>query len=136
VAYYAQSEMTEHISYVVISDCLKHDTAAVHLFQGKLCSFLSDGAALQYKCRKYLINICYKDDSVMDAECHFFAISQCKAACNGTRGTIKVLARKTRLQNPYEKQIMTSRQLYELAVRRFPHSPLSIVLLKTTAKKH
>jgi hypothetical protein len=23
-----------------------------------------------------------------------------------------------------------------LAVRRFPHSPLSIVLLKTTAKKH
>jgi hypothetical protein len=40
VAYYSQSEVTEHVSFVVISDCLKHDTVAVHLFQSKLHSFL------------------------------------------------------------------------------------------------
>jgi hypothetical protein len=32
--------MTEHISFV-ISYCLKHYTAVVHLFQSKLCTSLS-----------------------------------------------------------------------------------------------
>jgi hypothetical protein len=41
VAYYSQNEMTEHISFVVTSDCSKHDTLTVHLFQSKLCTFLS-----------------------------------------------------------------------------------------------
>jgi hypothetical protein len=65
VAYYSQNEMTEHISFVVMSDCLKHETIVVHLFQSKLCSFISgklqdltkiycvsDGAALQLKTGK------------------------------------------------------------------------------------
>jgi hypothetical protein len=42
VAYYSQNEVTEQISFVVISNYLKHDTVAVHLFQSKLCGFLSD----------------------------------------------------------------------------------------------
>jgi hypothetical protein len=41
VTYYSQSEMTEHISFVLITDCLKHGTVAVHLFQSTLFSFLS-----------------------------------------------------------------------------------------------
>jgi hypothetical protein len=49
----------QHTSFVIISDCLKHDTLTVHLFQSKLWRFLcgqlkdkskvyyfSDGAAL------------------------------------------------------------------------------------------
>jgi hypothetical protein len=75
-AYYSQNEMTKHISFVVIPYCLKHDTVAVHLFQSKLCSFISGklkdltkiycfpvGATLQYKNKKNLINLsCHKDD--------------------------------------------------------------------------
>jgi hypothetical protein len=38
-AYYLQHEMTVQIDFV-ISDCLKHYTVGVHLFQSKLCIFL------------------------------------------------------------------------------------------------
>jgi hypothetical protein len=114
VAYYSQNEMTEHISFVVISDCLKHDTVTVHLFQSKLCTFLSgelkdltkiyyfsDGATSQHKNRKNFINLCYhKDDLGMDAEWHFFAVSHGKGAYDGIRGTITRLEKKTSLQNP------------------------------------
>ena len=61
VAYYRESEK---LSYVIISDCLHHDTIAVHLFQKNLVQFLqekfskvdkilyfSDGSAAQYKNR-------------------------------------------------------------------------------------
>lgn len=65
VAYYLCSEEINHVSYMVISDCLHHDTIAVHLFQRSFIAFLkellparlhpkkiiyfSDGAAPQYK---------------------------------------------------------------------------------------
>jgi exopolyphosphatase/pppGpp-phosphohydrolase len=38
-------------------------------------------------------------------------MSHGKGACHGIGGTIKSLARKAILQNPYEQQIMTARQL-------------------------
>ena len=31
VIYYKESDKLKHISYVVISDCLRHDTVAVHM---------------------------------------------------------------------------------------------------------
>lgn len=40
VVYYQHSEEEHHISFVVISDCLQHDTVAVHLFQRELITFL------------------------------------------------------------------------------------------------
>jgi hypothetical protein len=97
VTYYSQNEVRQHISFVVISDCLKHDTIALHLFQSKLSTFLSgklkdltkiyyfsDGAALQFKNRKNFINLCYhEDDFGMDAEWHFFAMLHSKDACDG-----------------------------------------------------
>ena len=39
VAYYLESGEIHHVSYVVISDCLHHDTVAVHLFQRYLLPF-------------------------------------------------------------------------------------------------
>jgi hypothetical protein len=109
---------------------LKHGTVGVHLFQSKLCSFVSgkledltkiycfsDGIALQYKNRKNFINLCYhKNDFGMDAEWHFFAASHGKDVSDRIGGTIKRLARKASLQNLYEEQIMALRQLYEWAV--------------------
>ena len=88
VAYYLDSGEIHHVSYVVISDCLHHDTVAVHLFQRFFIAFLkellparlhpkkiiyfSDGAASQYKNRKNFLNLCHhKDDFGVKAEWHF-----------------------------------------------------------------
>ena len=83
---------------MVISDCMNHDTIAVHLFQRKLISFLkhalsffptkiayfSDGAASQYKNWKNFINLCsHQADFGVPAEWYFSATSHGKGACDG-----------------------------------------------------
>ena len=68
---------SQHLNFVVTSNCMNHDTIAVHLFQRKLISFLkhalssfptkiayfSDGAASQYKNRKNFINLIMQSPS-------------------------------------------------------------------------
>lgn len=135
VAYYVESGELHHISFVLISDCLHHDTIAVHLFQRKLITFLkerfkslplkifyfSDGAAAQYKNRKNFINLCYHElDFGVPAEWHFSATSHGKGACDGVGGSVKRLAARASLQRPYDEQIMTARQLYEWAKTTIP----------------
>ena len=107
--------------YLVISECTKHDTVAVHQFQRKLIDFLSatfeqkpskiiyvsDGCAVQYKNRKNFINLCYHmDDFGVPAEWHFFATSHGKTAADGVAGTLKRLATKVSLQNLYENHTL------------------------------
>ena len=131
VAYYIDSGELCHFSYVIISDCLHHDTIAVYLFQKSFISFLknfkperlklkkiyfSDGAAAQYKNRKNFVNLClHNDDFGILAEWHFSATSHGKGACDGLGGTVKRLAARTSLQRPYNDQIMTPRQLFDWA---------------------
>ena len=132
VAYYLDSEELRHLSYVVISDCLHHDTVAVHLFQRSFITFLkqflparlhpckiiyfSDGAAPQYKNRKNFLNLCHhKDDFGVEAEWHFSATSHGKGACDGLGRTVKRLAARASLQRPYNDQLMTARQLFDWA---------------------
>ena len=86
VMYYKESGTLKHISYVVISDCLRHDMIAVRLFQRSLMYFVkekfgtlpqkvyyfSDGAASQYKNRKNFINLCFHEaDFGVPTEWHF-----------------------------------------------------------------
>ena len=107
VIYYCESDEIHQLSYVIISDCLHHDTVAVYVFQRCLVEFLtsksnslpqkiyyfSDGSAAQYKNRKNFINLCYhKADFKIDAEWHFFATSHGKGPCNGLGGSVKRLA--------------------------------------------
>ena len=137
VAYYLDSEEVRHLSYVVISDCLHHDTVAVHLFQKSFIDFLknflpptlhpkkiiyfSDGAASQYKNRKNFLNLCHhKDDFGVAAEWHFSATSHGKGACDGLGGTVKRLAARASLQRPYNDQLMTPRQLFDWASVNVP----------------
>ena len=133
VVYYTESGELHEQSYVIISDCLHHDTVAVYTFQSSLIDFLkskfnpcphkiiyfSDGAAAQYKNRKNFLNLCHhKSDFGIDAEWHFFATSHGKGPCDGLGGTVKRLAARASLQQPYDDydhQIMTPRQLYEWA---------------------
>jgi hypothetical protein len=105
--------------YYIILDEVQHfhwNNAQGQLsYSGKLKDLIniycfSDGVTLQYINRKNLINLCYhKDDFGMDSDWYFFAVSHGRCACDGIGGTIKRLARKARLQNPYEEQIMTPR---------------------------
>ena len=138
VTYYTDEEdKLCHISYVIISDILHHDATAVFLYQKCFIAFLkkffsstsqlskiiyfSDGAGSQYKNRKNFGNLCYhKDDFGMAAEWHFSATSHGKGACDGIGGTVKRLAARASLQNPYSDQIMTPRQLFDWAVTNIP----------------
>ena len=120
VAHYVKSGELHHLSYVIISDCLHHDTVAVHLFQKHFIEYLkkqfcslprkffyaSDGAASQYKNRKNFINLCHHEEEFgVAAEWHFSATSHGKGACDGVGGTVKRLAARVSLQRPYDQQI-------------------------------
>lgn len=135
VAYYMSAGELHHLSYVIISDCLHHDTVAVHLFQRNLIDFLrgrfgslprkifyfTHGAAAQYKNRKNFVNLCQREEDFgVAAEWHFSATSHGKGACDGVGGTVKRLTARASLQRPYDQQIMTPRQLFEWAVDNIP----------------
>ena len=111
VIYYTDSSSTNHLSFVVISDSLHHDTIAVYLFQKNLIAFLkkqcstptkiiyfSDSAASQYKNHKNFLNLCHHQaDFGIEAEWHFLATSHGKSACDGLGGTVKRLAARASL---------------------------------------
>ena len=137
VAYFVDSGELRHLSYVIISDCLHHDTIAFYLFQKFFIAFLkkflsersqpkkiiyfSDGAASQYKNRKNFLNLCHhRNDFGIPAEWHFSATSHGKGACDGLGGTVKRLAARASLQRPYNDQIMTPRQLFDWASTNVP----------------
>ena len=125
------------MSYVVITDCLHHDTVAVHLFQSSFIAFLKEllpaglhskkiiyffgGAASQYKNRKNFQNLSHhKDDFRVKAEWHFSATSHGKGACDGLGGTVKRLAARASLQTSYNDQLMTPHQLFDWACSNMP----------------
>ena len=139
VAYYrtldATNEKTElhSLSYVIISDCLTHDTVAVYAFQQKLIDHLkqvlpvrkvyyfSDGAASQYKNRKNFLNLAHHfEDFGVEAEWHFFATSHGKGPCDGVGGTVKRLAARASLQRPDAEQLQTPEQLFQWAKSNIP----------------
>ena len=103
VCYYRRGTELVHINLVVISDCLKHDTVAVHLFQRNLVKMLknkinfdikkliyfSDGAASHYKNYKNVVNLCNaKADFGIDAGWHIFTTSLGKGPSDGLSGTV------------------------------------------------
>ena len=134
VIYFRENNQLNNTSFVVISECLHHDTVAVHIFQEKLMHFLSgkfssvkkifyfsDGAAGQYKNKKNFLNLClHKRDFQVDAEWHFTATSHGKGACDGVGGVVKRNAARASFQRPYCDQIMTPRQMYEWTVDNIP----------------
>lgn len=130
VIYYKKNAKVAHTNFVIISDCLEHNTVAVYTFQKKLIEFLttkfetvpkklyyfSDGCAAQYKNKKNFSNLCHHlEDFNIEAEWHFFATAHGKGPCDGLGGTVKRLAAKASLQRPYEAQILSAVQLYEWA---------------------
>lgn len=132
VVYFRPDDNILHMSiksFVAISDCLEHVTAAVSAFQAELLGLLakdlpsvrkiyyfSDGASSQYK--KNFLNLCYHEsDFHLSAEWNFFATSHGKSACDGVGGTVKRLASRASIQRPYEDQMMTPHELFLWAER-------------------
>lgn len=123
--YFKNEYKLENINYVFLSECLKHNTIAFHLFLSKLIPdlkekipglnkifYFSDGSAAQYKNKKKSFTCMHKKEFDVEAEWHFFATSHGKSACDGLGGTVKRLAAKASLQRPYNDQIMTPHQLF------------------------
>ncbi len=136
VCYYMDGGESKHVSFVIISDCLTHDTVAVHLFQRQLINFLeskfnkkpkklyyfSDGCTGQYKNYKNFINLCHHEqDFAVSAEWHFFASSHGKGPCDGLGGLIKRLAARASLQRTTGNFILNPYQLYSFVVENIPN---------------
>lgn len=127
--YYKNGDQLKCDSLAVISDCLKHDTTAVHTFISKVLPrlqesipdlkkviYFSDGAASQYKNYKNLVNLSYHEsDFGVKAEWHFFATSHGKSPCDGIGGTVKRLVARASLQATDNNHILTPHQMYEWA---------------------
>lgn len=121
-------------SFVSISECLRHDTIAVHLFQRQLVEFIktnlkdinkiiyfSDGASGQYKNKKNFINLTHHfEDFKMAAEWHFFPTSHGKGPCDGIGGTLKRLAARASLQK-VNNPIRTPKELFDWATEALPN---------------
>ncbi|KAE8742419.1 hypothetical protein FOCC_FOCC012030, partial [Frankliniella occidentalis] len=137
VAYYRnmESKAIEVISYVTISEHLKHSVYAVHSFQKKFLKFLkekipglkrivyfTDGCAAQYKSLNTTANLCHHlSDFGLNAEHHYFATSHGKTANDGVGGTLKRTARLASLKGSI---IKTPQQLYSWAIVKWdPNDP-------------
>ncbi|KAM4046376.1 LOW QUALITY PROTEIN: uncharacterized protein ACNLHF_009977 [Anomaloglossus baeobatrachus] len=118
-------EAAQNISLCIISDCSRHDTAAVHTFLTVIVEYLktliygirhihyfSDGSG-QYKNFKNLLNLCHHNaDFNISAEWNFFGTRHGKSPCDGIGGTAKRLAARASLQRPTENQILTLVDLF------------------------
>lgn len=128
VGYYRDDDnQIQHISFVVISECLHHDATAVYTYGEKAIEFFkkklgniikvfrfSDGAGSQYKNKNNFMNISYHEtDFGVPCEWHFFATSHGKSSSDGLGGNIK---RNARLASIRGKKIMTALELYEYIV--------------------
>lgn len=123
----------QSISTCMISDCLRHDTIAVHAFQIRLIAYLkteiekikiyyfSDGSDAQYKNFKNFINLClHEEDFGIMAEWNFFGTSLGKSPCDGIGGTAKRLAARASLQSPLDNQILTPYDLFKFCDDSIP----------------
>ncbi len=115
VGYYRNaSGDVDNFSFVIISNCLTHNTVAVHLYQKKCLEFIrsqrmlptithieyfTDGSAAQYKNKKNFANLTHHlEDFGVPAEWHFFATSHGKGPSDGIGGTLKREARRSSLR--------------------------------------
>jgi len=128
--YYKDGDELKCLSFCSMSDCLKHDTTAVHAFIHVLLKtlkeklpqihriiYFSDGAASQYKNYKNLINLVHHEaDFGIKAEWHFFATSHGKSPCDGIGGTVKRLVARASLHAAVGNQILNAAQMFEWAV--------------------
>lgn len=129
VVYFKSNGVINHSSLVIISDCLNHDSIAVHVFSKIITDFIksinataskiyycSDGAPQQFKNYKNILNVYHhKFDYGIYAEWHYFPTAHGKGGCDGVGGTMKRMAARASLQLPPDRQITTPQALFDWA---------------------
>ncbi|KAJ8684991.1 hypothetical protein QAD02_020784 [Eretmocerus hayati] len=122
--YFKVNGVLRHYSYCAISNCLKHDSAVVYIYQRKLKELMRirfgillrmiyffDGAPQQFKNLKSFGNLTHHySDYGVEAEWNFFATSHGKGPCHGLAGCIKRNAARASLQ---DHLILNAEQLSE-----------------------
>jgi hypothetical protein len=121
----------ESLHFVIISECLYHDTGMVYTFQKHLTAFFKEdvpniskiyyfsySTSAQYKNKNNFISLRHHNtDFGISAEWHFFATSHATVPCDGVGSTIKCLAVCSRLQH---HQIFSPAQFYSWAKEHVP----------------
>ena len=120
--YFENEKEVKQVSYVIISDCLEHNTIAVYMFQKKFLNFLktkfknlpkkiyyfSDGSAAQYKNKENFCNLHYhKDHFNIEAEWHFPATEHGKGPCDEVGDSAKRWAACANLQRSNSHTLST-----------------------------
>lgn len=135
VIYFKNGDIVENVSICILSDDLKHDIAAVKIFQKHVINYIkenlphiegleyfSDGCAGQYKNCTNFLNLCeHKKTYGLEAEWVFFATSHGKSPCDGIGGLLKREAAKESLRRPFDNQILTVNDLHEFCQRSLPN---------------
>jgi len=145
VYYYRSGNQIRHRSMVVLSDCLSHDTVAVHIIQEmilkeitKKCAvkkviYFTDGAKQHFKNRFQISNLLHhEEDFGISAEWHFHATAHGKGGCDGVGAAFKREATRASLQAPASRAILTPKRLFEWAQNRFEN----IDIFFYSAEKH
>ena len=104
--------------FTIISENKEHDTIAVHLFQRKLVSFLTEHFGSKPKIIIYMSDGCagqYKNCYNFSNLCHH--VEDFGVPADGIAGTVKRTAAKASLQHPFEDQILTPLKLYEFVLQ-------------------
>ncbi|KAF4527624.1 hypothetical protein B566_EDAN015427 [Ephemera danica] len=136
VAYYKDKDgKINHISHVVVSDCHKHVTTAVHIYQRKMMPHLgevmptplkkifyfSDGSAAQYKNKYNYLNLSYHEEEYgVPAEWHHFGTSHGRGVCDAVGGSVKREVTRASLQRISDGHITTPQELYEFIRQHMP----------------
>lgn len=129
VIYYKVGEELQHLSWMGISNCMKHDCILVYTFQTKLIEFLkskfdditeinyfSDGAPSQFKNKNAFMNLDnHETDFRIPAIWHFFPTAHGKTASDGLGGSFKRNARRHSLQTGANQPIVDAQTLFRWA---------------------
>lgn len=145
--YWHQKQATVHVAvvlykkddkiltknYVSLSNYLKHDTAAVHLYMSKVIEhmktdlpftiykmfYFSDGCGGQYKNRFAMGNLLHhREEYGIDAECHFHATAHVKNKCDAIGGICKSTAFRATHQLNTAEQLTDVKKLYDFLSQR------------------
>lgn len=130
MVYYKENNQLKHCCFTYVSECLKHDSISVYMYQRHLVDilkqkfnvinkiyYMSDGAPQQFKNKKAFSNLAnHFDDFGIPAEWHFFATSHGKGPCDGIAGSVKRLAFRASLQRRSENPILKPVDLYDWAI--------------------
>ena len=138
ICYYrGQNNKIETFPLLFISDCLRHETAAVYAFQKELVKqlqqklkgdgmtlteiqYFSDGCSKQYKNKKIFLNLTYhQHDFGIPANWSFSATSHGKGPWDGIAGCAKRETALESLRNPIENQIQPATDFYTFVENKF-----------------